>query len=227
MAKKPKTVGAPTLKNLDIAAIRDDTVILRDGTLRAVLLASSINFALKSDDEQTALISSYVGFLNTLDFPLEIIIHSRRLDIEPYLNRLAEKEKKQTNELLRVQIADYRAFVAELVKLGEIMTKRFYVAVPYDPVTGSKKSFWQRFQEIFKAASSVRLKEERFRTLKGELDTRIGQVAGQLTGMGIDNVRLDTQGLIELYYTVYNPDTFMSQKMAPVQELHLEESYGV
>jgi len=110
--------GPATQRFLDIAEIREDTVILKDGTLRAVLLVSSINFALKGEEEQEAIIAGYVGFLNALEFPLQIVIHSRKLNIEDYLIRLVEAEKTQTNELLKAQIADYRSFVGELITLG-------------------------------------------------------------------------------------------------------------
>src|SRR3989339_736963 len=113
--------AASTQKHLDIAQIRDDIVILRDGTVRAVLLVSSINFALKGEDEQNALIQAYISFLNTLDFPLQIVIQSRRLNIDKYLEKLLVLERQQTNELMRQQIVDYRAYLKELLDLGYIM----------------------------------------------------------------------------------------------------------
>src|SRR5690606_8228933 len=138
--KKRKKPSRPsTQTHLPIAEIKDGVVILKDGTLRKVLMTSSINFALKSEDEQNALISSYVSFLNSLEFPIQIIVQSRKLQIKPYLAKLAELEKNQPKELLRIQIADYRAFVEELVDIGQIMTKKFYVVVPYDPLSNKKK----------------------------------------------------------------------------------------
>ena len=119
--------GVSTQQYLDIVEIREDVVMLKDGTLRAVLAVASTNFALKSEDEQNALISGYAQFLNSLDHPLQIMIQSRRLNIDEYFNRLKIAEKEQTNELLRMQITDYLSFTRELVELGEIMSKRFYV----------------------------------------------------------------------------------------------------
>lgn len=224
-SKKANKNKRPTTQaHLPIAEIRDGVVVLKDGTLRKVLLTSSINFALKSEDEQNALISSYVGFLNSLDFPLQIVVQSRRLQIQPYLDKLSVREKEQQNELLRVQIADYRAFVQELVDIGQIMTKRFYVVVPYDPLSNKKKGFFARFQEALKPSSVIRLKEERFRKRKEDLELRVRQVMGGLQGMGLEVVELDTQSLIELYYAAFNPDISFTQSLGSIEEMRVEET---
>ncbi len=224
MAKKvTKTKLPATQTYLPIAEIKDGTVLLKDGTLRAVLLVSSINFALKSEDEQNALISSYVGFLNSLDFPIQIVMQSRKLQIQPYLDNLYKIEKELPNELLKIQIADYRAFVAELVEIGQIMTKRFYVVVPYDPLSNKKKGFVSRFKEVIKPALTIRVKEERFRERKKDLDTRVRQVNGGLESMGLQVAELDTQSLIELYYTSYNPDIAFSQELQNIEELRVDD----
>ncbi len=222
--KKPVKTKLPAAQTyLPIAEIKDGTVVLKDGTLRAVLLVSSINFALKSDDEQNALISSYVGFLNSLDFPIQIVMQSRKLQIQPYLDNLYKIEKELTNELLKVQIADYRSFVKELVEIGQIMTKRFYVIVPYDPLSNKKKGFVARFKEVMKPAITIRVKEERFQARKRDLESRVRQVNGGLESMGLQVAELDTQSLIELYYTSYNPDIAFAQELQNVEELRLDE----
>ena len=123
-AKAKKHKRPSTQAHLPIAEIKEGVVIMKDGTLRKVLLTSSINFSLKSEDEQNALISSYVGFLNSIDFPLQILVQSRKLQMQPYLDKLIAIEREQKNELLRIQIADYRSFISELVDIGQIMTKR-------------------------------------------------------------------------------------------------------
>lgn len=232
-AKKTETLHNPRLSGakpgpaiqryLDIAEIRDDVVILRDGTVRAVLAVSSINFSLKSEEEQEAIISAYVGFLNSLDFPIQIVIQSRRLNIEDYLNRLAEAERSQTNELLKAQIADYRQFVDELISMGQIMNKRFYVVVPYDPMSNKRKGFFTRVQEVITPGSAVRLKEERFQARKKSLMSRAESVMSNLASMSLASTMLDTQALIELYYSVYNPDIFESEKMVDASRVRLEE----
>ncbi|MBI3495652.1 TraC family protein [Candidatus Berkelbacteria bacterium] len=217
--KKP---AASTQQHLDIAEIRDDIVIMKDGTLRAVLMISSINFALKNEDEQNAIISSYVSFLNSLDFPVQIVIQSRRLNIDDYIGRLNESEKTQANELLRAQIADYRQFIKELVELGRIMNKRFFVVVPFNPMSNNAKSWWERTKEVLSPGGAVHMKEALFRERKRSLDLRANLVSGGLQSMGLQITQLDTQSLIELYYTVYNPDIFLSEKMVPVGQLQVE-----
>ncbi len=211
-------------KNLTISEVRNDTIVMKDGTLRSVLMVSSINFALKNDDEQQAIINSYVSFLNSLDHPLQIVIQSRQLNVRPYLENLAKKEREQPNELLRMQIADYRSFVSELVDLGKIMSKQFYVIVPYDPLTNKKKGFWSRASEVFNPAITIKLKDERFFKRKYDLDMRVRQVESGLTGMGLEVVRLDTQSLIELFYSTFNPDIALSEPLAPLGDFNLEDA---
>ncbi len=222
-AKKKKNL-VPAQYHLLISEIKNDTIVMKDGTLRAVLIVSSINFALKNEDEQNAVISAYVSFLNSLDAPLQIIIQSRRLQIKPYLDVLIERERQQTNELLRVQIAAYRSFVSELVQLGEIMSKQFYVVVPYDPLSNKHKSFWSRFMEVINPAVTVKLKGERFLKRKQELDMRLRQIVGGLQSMGLTVARLDTQSLIELMYSTYNPDIALSQQLPPLDKIDVERS---
>ena len=209
-------------QHLPFAAIREDTIIMKDGTLRAVLMTSSINFALKNEDEQNALISSYVSFLNSIDFPLQIVIQSRQLYMKPYLDKLIEQERKQTNELLRAQIADYRSFVNELVTMGKIMSKQFYVVVPYDPISNKKKSFWSRAGEVINPVKLIKLQDDRFNARKRDLELRVRLVQGGLSGMNLEVVRLDTQSLIELFYSTYNPDIALTQNLPEVDKLRIE-----
>jgi type IV secretory pathway VirB4 component len=220
--KTMKNKAPSTQAHLPIQEIKEGIVVLKDGTLRAVLMCSSINFSLKSEDEQNALISSYVSFLNSLDHPLQIVIQSRRLQIKPYLEMLSQKEAEQPNELLRVQTADYRAFVQELVEIGQIMTKRFYVVVPYDPLLNRKKNYFTRLKELIKPALTLRLKEEKFQQRKEDLDGRLRQVIGGLEGMGLTVMPLDTQATIELLYSTYNPDVAFSEQLEPIEQIQVE-----
>ncbi len=219
---KPKP-GPATQRYLDIAEIREDMVILNDGTVRGVLLVSSINFALKSEDEQEAVIQAYISFLNGLDYPLQVVIQSRKMNIDAYVNSLNEQEKKTTNDLLRYQIADYRTFVKELVDLGQIMQKRFYVVLPYDPLTNKKRGFMKRLSEVLSPAMAAKLNEKQFNDRKEQLGRRMQLCAGNLMSMGLKSVRLDTQGLIELYYNAYNPDIFDTERLTDVNKIRTEE----
>jgi hypothetical protein len=216
-------IKSSTQQYLDIAEIKEDCVVMKDGTLRSVLLVSSINFALKSEDEQNAIISAYVGFLNYLEFPLQIVIQSRRLDIAGYLDKLKKIEKEQTNELLRMQIADYRQYVSELVELGDIMTKRFYIVVPYNPLSDKQQSWLKRFVGIFSAAKILRLNQQEFTKRRHALFQRVEHIVTGLSSMGLKSVILDTQSLIELYYNTYNPTTYSNQKLVEVNKLRIEE----
>jgi hypothetical protein len=215
--------GVATRQRLDIAEIREDSVVLKDGTMRAVLLVSSINFALKSEEEQNAIIAAYVSFLNALEFPLEIVVQSRRLNIDAYLLKLGQVEKEQTNELLKIQIADYREYIKELVEMGDIMSKRFYAVVPYDPLSDKRKGFWSRFGEVLTPGTAIRLGTERFKKRRRDLFARVEHVQMLLSSMGLTSVILDTQSLIELFYNLYNPELMETEKMAEIGKVRIEE----
>lgn len=221
--QKHKNAMVSTQQHLEIAEIKNDTVIMKDGTLRAVLLVSSINFALKNEDEQTAIISAYISFLNSLDHPLQIVIQSRKLYIKPYLDKLIKQEREQPNELLRAQIADYRSFVSELVSLSDIMSKQFFVVVPYDPVSNKQKSFWLRAAEVINPTRGIKLKGDRFLKRKYDLDMRVRQIEAGLSSMGLTLAQLDTQALIELYYSSYNPDIALTEHLPPLQDSRVED----
>ena len=220
LSNKPKIT---TQKYLDIAEIKDGTVILKDGSLRSVLLVSSVNFALKSEDEQNAIISAYVSFLNNIDFPVQIVIQSRRLNIELYIEELKKKEKEQTNELLRIQISDYRQYIAELVKMADIMSKKFFLVVPFVPGKSKHKNFFVRIAEIFKIASVIDLEKEVFKKRRHEISKRVDHILSGLQSMGLSATPLDTQALIELYYNTFNPDVSSRQKFTNTEEIQVED----
>ncbi len=222
-AAKKKSAISSAQQHLPFAEIKSDTIVMKDGTMRVVLMVPSINFALKNEDEQNAIVSAYVSFLNSIDHPLQIVIQSRELFIKPYLERLAKKEREQTNDLLRMQIADYRSFVAQLVEMGEIMSKQFYVIVPYDPLSNKKRGFFSRLGEVVNPAVTVKLKEERFAKRKYDLDQRVRQIESGLKSMGLETVRLDSQSLIELFYSTYNPDISFSEHLPQIGQMQVEE----
>jgi type IV secretory pathway VirB4 component len=211
-----------TQQYLDIAEIKDNTVVLKDGTLRGILLVSSINFSLKSDEEQDAIINAYISFLNSLNHPLEIIIQSRKLNIDGYIDGLEEVSKNQTNELLKAQTEEYRNYIKELISLGDIMTKRFYVAVPYSPFSDKPKGFFARLFEVFSPTKFITLREAKFQEYHMELEKRMGYITSGLESMGLAAITLDTQSLIELFYNTYNPETSKSEKLVEVGQLQTE-----
>ncbi|MCH7758936.1 hypothetical protein IID20_01085 [Patescibacteria group bacterium] len=212
-----------TQKYLDIAEIKNDCLVLKNGSFRTVLLVSSINFALKSEEEQKAVIQGYIQFLNTLDFPLQIIIQSRPFNIKPYLANLDQLQKEHTNELLKKQMADYSDFIKELIGLGEIMSRRFYVVVPYNPLGDKKASFLSRISDLFSAATAVKIKKDKFEKYREVLFRRADRIISGLSGMGIKAVPLDTQSLIEIFYNIYNPTESEMQKLTKIKDLRIEK----
>lgn len=225
MASKQANKSTPaTQKYLQIAEIRDDTVIMRDGSLRTVLLVSSINFALKSEDEQNAIIAAYVSFLNSLDTPVQVLIQSRQLDLEQYLAYLQEAEAKQTNDLLKMQMTEYRQYITELVEMGNIMTKRFFVIVPFDPLKTKARGFFQRVGDVISPTSTIKVSQKIFDSRQKQLLTIVDRVLSGLSGMGLRAQILDTQSLIELFYNTYNPTVSRHEKLEDVDKLMLEKS---
>lgn len=225
----PKKTSKPTVSTqqfLDVAEIRDDTLIMKDGSIRAIVLVSSINFALKSEEEQNAVIQGYMLFLNSLEFPIQVMTQSRELNIDKYLATLKEKEKQHTNELLRIQMAEYRKYIEELVSLGEIMSNRFYVVVPYESGQDKKKGFLARLGSIFSPAQTIRLSRKKFLDNKLGLDRNIDHVRSGLMSFGVTSVKLDTQSLIELFYNTYNPAISKNQKLPHMEELDVEHDEG-
>lgn len=225
MANKNKLVKnritTTTQRYIDIAEIKEDTVVMRDGTLRAVILVSSINFALKSEEEQNAIIAAYVSFLNNISFSLQIVIQSRELNIDNYINMLKQKEKEQMNELLKIQTGEYIQYINELIAMSRIMNKRFYIVVPYDPISDKQKNFFTRFFDILKPATLIKMKEAKFLRRREELTHRVDNVVGGLGSIGLNAVQLDTQSLVELYYNSYNPVTSERQKLVDVDQLRV------
>lgn len=227
MAKKTEQIGKKqaipsTQRFLNILEIKDDTIILKDGTLRAVVLVSSINFALKSEDEQNAVIQGYIQFLNSLDFPLQILIQSRKLNIDEYLDRLKVIEKEQVNELLKMQTREYRQYIAELVQLADIMSKRFYIVIPFSSGSIKSKGFVARIREAISPTTIINIKQKKFDLHRLELYKRVEYIIDGLSSIGLKAVPLDTQGLIEVFYNTYNPDTYDQQQLVDVSKLNLE-----
>lgn len=185
-----------------MSEVREGVIVMKDGSLRAVLLASSINFALKSEDEQTAFIVQFQNFLNSLDFSVQIFVQSRSLDIRPYVATLEEAYKNQLDELMRIQIREYITFVKSFTEAANIMTKNFFVVVPYSPPalskTGTALSLFNRQKQSGDANKS-------FEELVTQLDQRIGIVQQGLVRTGVRTVQLGTEEAIELLYKMFNP----------------------
>jgi len=189
--------GVTTQQFLEIDQIKEGIVILRDKSLRAILIVSSMNFALKSDDEQTAIIYQFQNFLNSLDFSCQVLVQSRRLNITSYLDRLKELEQKQANELLKVQTKSYREFIESMIKKGTIMTKNFFVVIPFHPPL--------KIRQAKKKVKKKELTETEFQAQKFQLWQRVEFVAMGLKRCGLQAVPLMTNELIELFWTWHHP----------------------
>lgn len=220
MTKQATT--AATQGFLEITEIKEDVVVLKNGSLRAVLGISSINFDLKSTSEQEAIISQYQNFLNSVDFPIQIVITSRKLNIENYLGFLTEKEKHQSNELLRLQISEYKNFIRNLVSASNIMDKNFYIIVPFSPIENREKGFFKNLFNMMNPQKNILEKRETFETYKNQLYQRVDHVIAALSGIGLRIVPLKTQELVELYFYSYNPSTYNSASISDISELEIK-----
>jgi hypothetical protein len=220
LAKKKTT--AATQQYLDVAEIKEDTVILKSGSLRSILAVSSINFDLKSTDEQDAIVNHYQGFLNSIDFPLQILISSRRLNMENYLDFLTKKEKIQTNELLRLQTGEYRNFIGQLLSVTNIMDKNFYIIVPFSPIENQEKGFFRNLGNMISPKRQIMEKRENFETMKSQLIERVDHIIAGLSGIGLKIVPLKTTELIELMFHSYNPSTYNAVDLKESEKLEIQ-----
>ena len=202
--------ASPAQNFLAIDTIRDGIITLKDGgRLRVVLMCSSLNFALKSTDEQDAIIFQYQNFLNSLDFPVQFVVHSRRLNIAPYLETLAGRQKEEDNELLKIQINEYMEFVKTFVDMTNIMAKTFYAVVPFTPPSIEQSGFLGDVMVTLGLGKKVPAERgDIFEEHKNQLWQRVDSVVGGMQRLGVRSAPLQTEELIELFYGLYNPTEF-------------------
>ncbi len=186
-----------------IKEVRDGIVVLKDGSLRGILIASSLNFALKSADEQNAIISQFQNFLNSLEFSIQISIQSRELDIRPYVALLENQLENTTNDLMQIQIREYIEFVKSFVDASNIMTKNFFVVVPYGKPTIQSGS--NLLSKLLGKKQTTQEDETNFEEALSQLEQRMTVVGQGLVRSGVRVIKLDTEELIELYYKIFNP----------------------
>jgi len=199
----PKT-NATTQDFVAVKDIKDGIVTLKSGQMCIILLASSVNFALKSSDEQQAILQQFQTFLNTLDFSLQIYIQSRRLNIEPYLELLKTREQFQDNDLMRIQLREYIEFIKAFTTEVEIMSKSFFVVVPYTSTpTNITKGITSLFSTGIKSTSKPA--EMLFEEQRIQLEQRVSVVEQGLARVGVRTIALQNDDLVELFYHIYNP----------------------
>lgn len=196
-------VASATQQFVPVKEIRNGTIILKDGSYRGIVICSSINFGLKSADEQHAITLGFQNFLNTLDFSIQILVNSRKMDLRPYLALLQEKASAQKTELMRIQLREYIEFVRSFADQANIMTKSFYIIVPYSPhvSVSSATSFLRRENASVKNAAA----QTSFEESRAQLEQRLSLVIGGLAGTGVRAVPLGTEEIIELLYRSFNP----------------------
>jgi type IV secretory pathway VirB4 component len=231
MAKQPKQSGVPvksskdagksTQNSLLISEIKDGIVIMHDGSMRGVILGSAINFDLMSPQEQNSVEFSYQGFLNSLHFPIQIVVKSQKIDLDPYIEKLQARRNDQPNELLGLLMEDYIANITALVDEVNIMDKQFYIVVPFQPPATENKSknIITKLQMAMQSTPQITVGEEDFKKYKSELASRMSLVASGLTQMGIRAIALNTQELIDLYYTSYNPEVALNEKLIDAAQI--------
>lgn len=201
MAVNAKT----TQEFVPIKEIKQGIVVLRDDSLRGIIMASSLNFALKSADEQQSILLQFQNFLNSLDFSVQIFIQSRRLDIRPYIALLETRLKEQMSDLLKIQTREYIQFIKNFTENSNIMTKTFFVVVPYSPAMINKGGVTDLLGKKKNATETAERKVEEFEERRSQLEQRMSVVTQGLVRCGIRTVELGTEEIVELFYKIFNP----------------------
>lgn len=217
MAKPNKQPTNSTRSFVEVSEVRDSVLVLKNGSLRSIIEVGSTNFALKSADEQTAIIAAFQDFLNSIDFPIQIVVHSRKLNIDNYLRSIDNLQETLNNELLKIQAVEYGRYIRGLTELTDIMSKKFYIIVPYFIVEGAviggagidkKKSFLSALKSIFSSENFIKeLSPQEFEAYKAQVDLRVNLVMSSIYGMNLKGKLLENKELIELFYGLYNPDS--------------------
>lgn len=199
------TTGNATQEFIPVREVRDGYAILKDGSMRAIIMTSSLNFALKSAEEQGAILYQFQDLLNSLDFSVQIFIESRKLDIRPYIALLENRLKEQNNDLMKIQTQEYINFVKNFTESTNIMTKSFFIVVPYMPAMLQNKSPLGIFKK--KETSEVKEKNatEAFEENRAQIEERIAVIEQGLVRCGVRVVQLGTEEIVELFYKLFNP----------------------
>jgi len=211
-------IKATTQEHLDIEDIRDDFVVLKNGGVTAVLSTTAVNFALLSEMEQDALISAFSMLLNSISYPIQIVIRSKRVDISKYLDKVVQVERNLNDPLLKKQAQSYRKYIQEVIKVNEVLDKRFYVVIPSSETTQFQELGTTPFDWVGRlfGMHTKRIKVDPNQAIaraKADLQPKIDHVVSAFNRLGVKARRLTTQELVELYFEIYNPDTAQTQKI--------------
>lgn len=208
---------ASTQQHLDIYDIDQGLIILKNGGARLVLSCTAVNFDLLSEVEQDAIIATYSGLLNSLSFPIQIVVRSKKMDISFYLDQLKVVEKEQTNRFLKKRISSYRSYVEQLISKGEVLDKSFYVIIPYQEMLLTSTE--NPLKKLFPGRKKVGFgKSAVLKKAKIQLEPKREHLIKQFNKIGIKAKQLNTQELIELFYDIYNPDLARQQHLRGAEE---------
>jgi len=195
-----------TQQFVPIKEIRDGVVVLKSGEMRSVILCQAINLDLKSADEQTATILQFQNFLNSLEFSIQIVASSRRLDIRPYILKLEGQLEKITGDLLRIQTREYIQFIQKFNESYDVMSKYFYIIIPYGGANPlDSKGITGTISGLFGKKKTAQTAVDSFEESRSQLEQRIAVVTGGIESLGIHTKLLDTPALIELFHKTFNP----------------------
>ncbi len=209
------TIGTPAQQFVPVQEVRDGIAVMKDGSLSMVVLVSSINLSLKSYDEQRATLMQFQNFLNTLDFPIQIVVQSRRYDIRPYILTLQNRLKEQVEPLLQVQTREYIQFIQSFTDQVNIMRKSFFVIVPYiPPILTQQKGISKIFSFLNKKTDNTQQSVTDFEEQRTQLEERVSVVEQGLSRVGLRVAQLGTEEVIELLYKTFNPGDSTSQAKA-------------
>ena len=217
--KKAKSAQLSTQGHLNFAEIRDGIVIMRDGSLRMIVMCSPTNYDLNSPSEKESIEYAYQGFLNGLHFPIQISVQSRKIDLDGYLAELDQKLADQTNPLLAGLMEDYIFNIRDLLTSVNIMDKRFFVVVPYFVAELAKDNVFKQLAGTLSAPKDVVQSSAQFEARKRELSQRTASVAQGLASIGVRSAVLKTQEIIELYYGSYNVEESQQQTLSNTAEM--------
>jgi hypothetical protein len=231
MATPLKQESGSSLDLVDVKEIRGDVVVLKDGSLRQIIMVGGVNFVLKSETEQNLMVQAYQSFLNAIDFSLQILVHSRKVNIEGYLQGLTARKDNEQSPLLQSQIEEYAAFIRGFIEKNAIMEKAFLVVIPFYPaagVRGAARETATGLAALFggkKPAANAAGEQDKdmeagriFRENVAQLNQRTGQVMNGILGIGLEATLLANEELMELFYNFYNPQTVERKKMNIAQE---------
>lgn len=202
----PATKAKTTQDFVPIQEIRDGIIVLKNGGLRSIILVSSLNFALKSQDEQNSILMQFQNFLNSLDFPIQIFVQSKKLDIRPYLALLENRYKEQVSELMKIQVREYIGFIKTFVESTNIMSKSFFVVIPYDPaIINTNNPIVRMLPGKNREENTAQTDDQQFQEYRSQLEQRVAVVEQGLVRCGVRAAELGTEEVVELYYKLFNP----------------------